>query len=216
MSRARTKEAPQRSRDPGRRRRILTVARAHFARLGFKGTRLDAIAEEAGCAKGALYLEFESKEALLQEVAREVLEDAGQRYFASVASLPSPLARLRETLRFAYREMEREPLFERLMREDPELAALRPLAEADPQRQKAEGQIAMLRGWVAEGIEKGEIRADADVDVVPFLVSILRAIYPHVSASTGGRMSRERLLDAVVEMFARSLAANEPGAREKR
>lgn len=216
MARHRTKEAAQRSRDPGRRRRILAVARAHFARLGFKGTRLDTIAEEAGCAKGALYLEFESKEALLQEVAREVLDEAGRRYVASVASLPSPLARLRETVRFTYREMEREPLFERLLREDPELTALRPLAEAEAQRKQAEGQIATLRAWVQEGIDKGEIRADADPDVVPFLVSILRAVFPHVSASTGGLVSRERLLDAVVEMFGRSLAAHEPVDRRKR
>jgi AcrR family transcriptional regulator len=201
-------------RDPGRRRRILDVARAHFARLGFKSTRLDAIAEEAGCAKGALYLEFESKEALLQEVAREVLDEAGKRYFSEVASLPSPLDRLRETVRFAFREMEREPLFDRLMRDDPELRALRPYADAAPQRSQAEQQIAMLRGWVEEGIAKGEIRKDVDAQAVPFLIGVLKAIYPHVSAATGGLYSREKLLDAVVEMFARSLAA--PAADDRR
>lgn len=202
----------QRPRDPGRRRRILDVAKGHFARLGFKGARLDAIADEAKCAKGALYLEFESKEELLREVAREVLDDAGRR-FAEVASLPSPLARLGETLRFAYRGMEREPLFERLMRDDPDLAVLRPKEAAAEQARAAEQQIAMLRGWVSEGIEKGEIRADADVDAVPFLISLLRAIYPHASAATGGLFPRERLLDAVVEMFERSLAAPAPSPR---
>jgi TetR/AcrR family transcriptional regulator, cholesterol catabolism regulator len=195
-----------RPRDPGRRRRVLDVARAHFARLGFKNTRLDAIAEEAGCAKGALYLEFESKEALLQEVAREVLEDAGKRYALHVMSLPSPLERLRETVRFTYREMEREPLFARLMRDDPDLRALRPEHAVDEQQQKGEQQVAMLRAWVEEGIQKGEIRPDADAAAVPFIISILRAVYPHAQAATGGLFSRERLLDAVVDMFARSLA----------
>lgn len=211
-------EAPAqaRPRDPGRRRRVLDVARTHFARFGFKNTRLDAVAEEAGCAKGALYLEFASKEALLQEVAREVLEGAGKRYFAEVASLPSPLARLRETVRFAYREMDREPLFERLMRDDPDLRVLRPESAKASQNGQAEQQIAMLRGWVEEGIAKGEIRADVDMEAVPFLISVLRAIHPHVTAATGGLFSRERLLDAVVEMFARSLAAPAAPARRGR
>lgn len=194
-------------RDLGRRRRVLDVARAHFARFGFKGTRLDAIADEAGCAKGALYLEFPDKEALLREVAREVLEAVGERFVSEVTSLPSPLERLRMTLKFAYREMEREPLFERLMRDDPDLRVLRPESAAEEQARAAEGQIVMIRSWVTEGIAKGEIRADADAEAVPFLLSLLRAIPPHVSAATGGLFGRERLLDAVVDMFVRSLAA---------
>ena len=194
-------------RDPSRRRRVLDVARKHFARSGFKGSRLDAIAQEAGCAKGALYLEFSDKEALLQEVAREVLEAAGQRFAAEVASLPSPLQRLTMTLKFAFREMDREPLFERLMRDDPELRVLRPLSAAEEQQRAAQGQIALLRSWVEEGIARGEIRADLDIDAVPFLISLLRAVHPHAAAATGGLFGRERLLDAVVEMFARSLAA---------
>jgi TetR/AcrR family transcriptional regulator, cholesterol catabolism regulator len=213
---ARPTQVGARSRDPGRRRRVLDVARGHFARFGFKNTRLDAVAEEAGCAKGALYLEFESKEALLEEVAREVLADAGRRFFLEVVSLPSPLERLRETVRFAFREMEREPLFERLMREDPELRALRPYSQAAEQRELAQQQIGMLYSWVEEGIAKGEIRQDVDTEAVPFLVSVLRAIYPHVSAATGGLFSRERLLDAVVEMFARSLAAPAGGGARGR
>ncbi len=205
-----------RSRDPGRRRRVLDVAREHFARFGFKHTRLDAIAEDAGCAKGALYLEFESTEALLREVVREVLVDVEERYVADVATLPSPLERLRETMRFTYREMDREPLFGRLMRDDPDLRVLRPEDAARGQRAQAEQQISMLRDWVEEGIEKGEIRADVDIEAVPFLVSVLRAIHPHITAATGGLFSRERLLDAVVDMFARSLAAPAGGGRRRR
>ena len=55
-------------RDPARRRRVLDAAKRHFTLYGLKGTRLDAVAADAGCAKGALYLEFADKEALLIEV----------------------------------------------------------------------------------------------------------------------------------------------------
>lgn len=206
MSRQRETPEKARPRDPGRRRRILDVARGHFARYGFKGTRLDAVADEAGCAKGALYLEFESKEALLQAVVGEVLEAVGRRFADEVVALPSPLARLRGTVQLTFREMEREPLFERLMREDPDLRVLRPEKAAAEQNAQAKQQIAMLQAWVREGIEKGEIREDADVEMVPFLVGLLKAVFPHAAAATGGLVSRERLLDAVVEMFTRSLA----------
>ena len=194
-------------RDPGRRRRVLDVARRHFAQFGFKGTRLDAIAQEAGCAKGALYLEFADKQALLHGVVHEVLDAAGKRFAVEVATLPSPLQRLYMTLKFAFREMDREPLFARLMHDDPELRVLRPLSAAQEQQQAAQAQIAMLRSWVEEGIGRGEIRPDVDVDAVPFLISLLRAVHPHVAAATGGLFGRERLLDAVADMFARSLAA---------
>lgn len=186
---------------------MLDVARGHFARFGFKNTRLDAVAEEAGCAKGALYLEFESKEELLEAVVREVLDEATARFVSEVLNVPSPLMRLRATVRLAYREMVREPLFARLAHEDPELRALRPFVDADAQREQAQRQIEMLKSWVREGIEKGEIRPDVDIDMVPFLISALKAVFPHAMAVTGGLVSQERLLDAVVEMFTQSLAA---------
>jgi AcrR family transcriptional regulator len=41
---------------------ILNAARSLFARKGFTGTTMDDIAEEAGLAKGTLYLYFSSKQ----------------------------------------------------------------------------------------------------------------------------------------------------------
>ena len=42
-----------------------------FARLGFAGTRMDDVAEEAGVAKGLLYRHFVSKEALFQAIMQD-------------------------------------------------------------------------------------------------------------------------------------------------
>lgn len=197
-------------RDPGRRRRILDVAKAHFTRGGFKGTRLDAVAADAGCAKGALYLEFDSKEALLREVVLEVLAAVGERFHREVVGIPSPLARLRATVEFTFREMDREPLFERLAHEDPELAALRPVADGAEQQAQADAQIAMLRGWVDEGIALGEIRPDLDREALPFLLGSLRTLHLHARAATGGRIPRDRLLAATIDVFIAGLRA--PGA----
>jgi AcrR family transcriptional regulator len=57
-----------------RREQILAAAARVFARYGYGGTEMKAVAEEAGIAKGTLYLYCDSKEALfLDAVDRGVL-----------------------------------------------------------------------------------------------------------------------------------------------
>jgi TetR/AcrR family fatty acid metabolism transcriptional regulator len=197
----------QKSRDPARRQRILEAAKRHFTAYGFKGTNLDAVAAEAGCAKGALYLEFADKEALLREVAEAAFAAIRARYADEVLATASPLERLVGTLRFAYRQMAADPMFGKLLREDPDLRALG--LAADPKNvEAAKAQIAMLRGWVDEGIERGEIRADIDRDAIPIALGVLRFAPQHLGIVTElGLFSPERALEAIVDIFRAGLAA---------
>jgi AcrR family transcriptional regulator len=48
-----------------RKSQILEAALAVFARLGFQQTRMDDIANQAGLSKGALYLYYKSKDAII-------------------------------------------------------------------------------------------------------------------------------------------------------
>lgn len=48
-----------------RKNQILEAATAAFARLGFQQTRMDDIASQAGLSKGALYLYYKSKDAVI-------------------------------------------------------------------------------------------------------------------------------------------------------
>lgn len=196
-------------RDPARRRRVLEAAKQHFTRYGFKGTRLDAVAEEAGCAKGALYLEFPDKEALLREVVDEVFRAVRGRFEAEVVGLASPLARLVATLRFAYQNLESEPIFARLLRDDPELQVLRSPAAADAQRSEIQAQVDELAGWVDEGVARGEIRADLDRDALPFVLGLLRHA-PMQLHQTGGLIAGERVLAALIDILRAGLAARPP------
>jgi AcrR family transcriptional regulator len=54
--------------DPDKRRRLLAAAARTFSREGYRRATVDAIAREAGVAKGGIYLYFPSKEALFGEV----------------------------------------------------------------------------------------------------------------------------------------------------
>jgi TetR/AcrR family transcriptional regulator, transcriptional repressor of aconitase len=53
------------------RERLLAAAREAFIRNGFARTSLEAIAEAAGFSKGAVYSNFESKDALFLELLQE-------------------------------------------------------------------------------------------------------------------------------------------------
>ena len=185
---------------------MLAAAKQHFTRYGFKGTRLEAVAEEAGCAKGALYLEFPDKQALLREVIDGVFRTVRARFEAEVVGLASPLARLVATLRFSYKMLEVEPIFARLLRDDPELSVLRPPPEVAAQMPAVRAQIDELAGWVDEGIRRGEIRADLDRDALPFVIGLLRHV-PLQLSQTMGLIAGERVLAAIVDIFAAGLAA---------
>lgn len=60
----------ERGRREERMRKIVTAAFEEFAANGFAAARLDAIAEAAGISKGTVYLYFESKEHLFEEVMK--------------------------------------------------------------------------------------------------------------------------------------------------
>jgi len=53
------------------RDRLLEAARRLFARTGYGGASVDAIAAEAGYSKGAFYSNFESKEAIFLELLEQ-------------------------------------------------------------------------------------------------------------------------------------------------
>jgi AcrR family transcriptional regulator len=57
------------------RERLLVAARQVFARHGFGGASVDMIAVEAGYSKGAIYSNFETKEAILFELLERYAEE---------------------------------------------------------------------------------------------------------------------------------------------
>ncbi|HTZ44539.1 MAG TPA: TetR/AcrR family transcriptional regulator [Jatrophihabitans sp.] len=59
---------------PGTRSRIVAAAVALFAEQGYDATSVNQVVARAGVAKGALYHHFESKDDLLYEVYRELVE----------------------------------------------------------------------------------------------------------------------------------------------
>lgn len=57
------------------RTRILSAATQEFSEKGFDGARVNAIAQKAGVNKALIYYYFKSKEEILEELFRSVLND---------------------------------------------------------------------------------------------------------------------------------------------
>lgn len=108
------------------RRKLLASARQVFARSGFDGASIDALAEAAGFTKGAFYSNFESKEAILLAL----LEEHWQAQAAACQSLVASGENL-------------ETLIDTLSEQSAELIAHSdwPLLELELQRQAGRNQV---------------------------------------------------------------------------
>ena len=74
--------------------KLLEVAEREFAERGFAGAHLQAIAEQVGVQKTALYYYFPSKEALYVAVLQHMLEDFDRTVAGALDSPSSPVERL--------------------------------------------------------------------------------------------------------------------------
>lgn len=87
-----------RRRKDARPSEIVGAAFDVFAEKGFAAARLDDIAARAGVSKGALYLYFETKEALFQAVVRDRVAPNVVAIAGVASSFPGPFAALARML----------------------------------------------------------------------------------------------------------------------
>lgn len=190
-----------------RRARILAVARKHFGRHGYRRTVLDEIAAEAGCAKGSLYLEFPGKKELFFAVLDDVNGDVGKRFMDALAGVTSPATWLRTGLAFTFETLEREPLLARLLADEPDMPILREYAALDHKRAEAEAAVQRFRELLRQGIAAGELRADLDIEVAPFVLAGLKFLHLHADLITAGMIDRRRYFAGLVDLTMAALLA---------
>lgn len=80
-------------------RRIIDAARDEFARHGYAGARVDAIAERAGVNKALLYYHIGDKAALYEGVLHDIFGDAAGLLSTMIQTLPDPVEKLRAYIR---------------------------------------------------------------------------------------------------------------------
>ena len=158
-----------------RRTQILEAAVQVFAERGFHQARMDDIAERSGLSKGALYLYYKSKDAIIAALMRSLftLELRGTR---ALLDAPDPVAeRLIVITRMFTSELERMSFALPVLLEFYAVAA----------RQRAVCQFLsemfseyqdLLQAFIQQGIDRGELRPADPGDVAVTLTALYEGL----------------------------------------
>jgi AcrR family transcriptional regulator len=104
----------RRERQAHTRERLMRSAASVAARRGLERASLDEVAEEAGFTKGAVYANFESKEALFLAILDQRFADRLAELDAVLASGDAPDAQARQAAADFVRALDSAPEWERL------------------------------------------------------------------------------------------------------
>ena len=193
---------------------LLEAALEVFAKNGYRNTRLDDVADEAGVTKGTIYHYFDTKEELLLGViahyqalalgrVEDVLRDEGL----------TAAERIRLVVRrtFADRPKSSRYLLSLLIRD---IAHEVPRAH---ERWLRDGPVrlwTLIGGIVDEGTRRGEFRSDADglVAARDLISALLLQLMwqQHAAAVPGLAIDENRLIDSAVELFLAGLRRPPP------
>ncbi len=166
---------PEKKKPAERRSEILAVALKAFDAHGFAGTTIDAVAEEAGIAKGSVYNYFRSKQELFYQVLADVIGGAKADVGPMLEDPKlSATEKLRRMLDYWSDQMAYFASFGRLVLEfwataarsdrQGELAAA--LRESDTYWLERIGAV------LAEGIASGDFRGDLAPEVSALLIMV--------------------------------------------
>ncbi len=191
---------------------LLDAALRVFASRGYRNTRLEEVAAEAGVTKGAVYHHFINKEQLLLRALDHYQERAFGRLEEVLRGDGGPASvRLRATLRRAFGGDD--PVRLNMLR------LLQGVSHEVPDVYRRWLENGPMKGWrliaslIEEGQRNGEFRADADGDVASRLVIaglVAGMVWQsHAIAVPGLGIDHDRFVDSTIELL---LAALRPVA----
>jgi AcrR family transcriptional regulator len=142
-----------------RRDAILDAALDEFSVRGFEATRLDDVAKRAGVAKGTIYLHFNDKESLFQELIRSKMAPVvGTLEATFAADLPLRMA-VDKAIDVFVREVygsHRKQLIRLIISEGPRFPALAEFYY----REVLSRILKSVRGLLRRALERGELADD--------------------------------------------------------
>lgn len=194
---------------------LMQAALAVVAERGYKRTRLEEIAEAAGVSVGTVYYYFENKEDLLIQAVRGRFRAMFADEELAIAGMKEPAAvKLRYVMRTAWRYWL-TPEFGQVFR-----VMVGEIGTEFPDLLEAWATAGPLRGWslvarlIAEGIEAGEFRPDADAAVaardVTSALMLQAVMHVHLNFQAFAPMDADRIFDSTVEAFFAGLRVTVP------
>ena len=180
--------------------RLRDVGRHAFAAYGLRRVSVDELARAAGISKGAFYLFFDSKEALLLDLLQSFEADFQRRLLDEVLKPDlGPLESLRVLLATAVEVRGTEPLLRNLS--DIDLATLMRGIPPDKVTALRDADVTSARRFVDYWREHGApISIDAEV-----LTGLMRAI---VLSSFREQVIGPNVYEQVIQLMIDAVAAN--------
>ena len=137
---------------------LIDAALTVFSRVGFAAAKMDDVAREAGVSKGTVYLYFESKEQLFEEMVKANMAPL-MNEIAENLQRPGMTAadRLKTHMKFFYTKIlntNRRQIMRLIMAEGPNFPHLAEFYHANV---LSRGQ-AVLNAIIQEGVDSGEFR----------------------------------------------------------
>ena len=173
-TRALAKQA-QRDAD-GTRSRILAAASAEFARKGFAGARVDAIARASGANKRMIYYYFTSKDGLYTAVLERAYRDMRDSEMALALDHLEPLDGIRKLAEFKFDYYVENPMTIALLNGENMLDALY-LKGSDRLRDMHAALVLTIGRLLKRGVRKGAMRRGVDPLHLYISISALSYFY---------------------------------------
>ncbi|HKV73771.1 MAG TPA: TetR/AcrR family transcriptional regulator [Gemmatimonadales bacterium] len=194
---------------------ILEAALLVFGERGYAGTRLEDVARQAGVSKGTVYLYFDSKEALFQEMVRNKVGAAITQFRETVRQhTGTSEALLRQIIAMLWRGMrdESKVRLSRLVHSEitnfPELARFYFGEVVIPARE-------IVSQVISRGIRSGEF-APVNPDLVGRTICVALVQWASnqrfLKEFDSVTFSDAEVFDGVSELMLRGLKAGAPGA----
>lgn len=217
MTRGESKAPKFRRRAEARPDEVLDAALALFVEKGFAATRVEDIAKRAGLSKGAIYLYFPSKEALLEGLVRRALvpivELAGQMMTSMQGDPPALLKMVAKLIAANLADPDTVSVPKIIMRE---IGAFPELAQMY-KREVIDRVLPLLVGLIRRGVETGEFRpVDPEFAirsvVGPLVMHFLMSDLFGISSRNG--LDLDRFLDHHLDLLFNGLLAPEGESNE--
>ena len=182
-----------------RRAQLVDAARRRCVADGYARTSVAAIVRDAGVAQGTFSVYFDSKQAVLAEIRRQVFREYAAALGAA-AELPLPAdARLAETVRSMVVVVSRNLALERVFRQAETASELeRAALEGRSRLAKAAGR------FLADGAARGELVVD-DAEVAAELIVTLFDHILYESMTYGRPTTPERTASLALRFVLRGL-----------
>jgi AcrR family transcriptional regulator len=136
------------------RDQLVEIATRLFAEHGYDGTSIDAVLQESGVSRGALYHHFPGKDALFEAVYLRTMQAAGRKSMLATRTETEPLASLRAGC-LTWIEQVADPVVRRIVLIDaPAVLGWQRWREYDDQM-----TLGAMKAWTAQAAADGRLPA---------------------------------------------------------